>query len=70
MKAIGLTVHTMDLNLADRTEPTIAAPAEVKVRVIRAGIYGTDREITSGRHVCVPSKGMDLIRGVRAGYCG
>lgn len=63
MKAIALTVHTTNLNLVDRPEPSITAPDEVKVRVIRTGICGTDREETSGGRARGPGDGVDLVIG-------
>jgi threonine dehydrogenase-like Zn-dependent dehydrogenase len=63
MKAIALTVHTTHLNLVDRPEPSITAPDEVKVRVLRVGICGTDREETSGGRALAPGNGKELVIG-------
>ena len=40
--------------MVDRPEPSIAAPDEVKIRVIRVGICGTDREEISGGRADAP----------------
>lgn len=63
MKAIALTVHTTDLNLVDRPEPVITATDEVKVRVVRVGICGTDREETSGGRALAPGESRELVIG-------
>jgi threonine dehydrogenase-like Zn-dependent dehydrogenase len=48
MKAIAIVPGTTTLRLVDRPEPSIAAPDEVKVQVLRVGICGTDREEVAG----------------------
>ena len=48
MKAIAIIPNTTDIHLVDRPEPQISAPDEVKLRVLRVGICGTDREETAG----------------------
>ena len=43
MKAIAIVPGTLGSRIVDRPEPSITAPDEVKVKVIRVGICGTDR---------------------------
>ena len=44
MKAISVVPGTKTVRLVDRPEPSISVPDEIKVRVLRVGICGTDRE--------------------------
>lgn len=44
MKAIAYVPEVDDLRLVDRPEPNIDAPDDVKVKILRVGICGTDRE--------------------------
>ncbi len=63
MKAIAIQPGTTNLQIVDRPEPAIQAPDEIKVRVLRVGICGTDREETSGgRSKAEPGKN-DLVIG-------
>ena len=48
MKAIATVPNASTLLLVERPEPTIHSPDEVKLRVLRVGICGTDREEASG----------------------
>jgi glucose 1-dehydrogenase len=58
MKAVVLTPGTTTLRLAEVPEPRISAPDEIKVRVLRVGICGTDREEALGGRAMAP-KGRD-----------
>jgi len=48
MKAIASIPNTSTLLLVGRPEPMITSPDEVKLRVLRVGICGTDREEAAG----------------------
>jgi threonine dehydrogenase-like Zn-dependent dehydrogenase len=63
MKAIALAPGTTTLHLVDRPEPAITAPDEVKVRVLRVGICGTDREEASGGRARAPEGQQELVIG-------
>ncbi len=63
MKAITVIPGTANLRLADRPEPSVAAPDEVKVEVLRVGICGTDREEASGGRADAPEGRKDLVIG-------
>jgi glucose 1-dehydrogenase len=47
----------------ERPEPSIAAPDDVKVRMIRVGICGTDREEVSGGRAQAPDGQQELVIG-------
>lgn len=47
----------------DRPEPAVAAPDDVKLRVIRVGICGTDREELSGGRADAPEGQTELVIG-------
>ncbi len=63
MKAIAAIPNTTNVRLVDRTEPKIGAPDEVKLRVARVGICGTDREEAAGGRCKAPDGQTDLVLG-------
>ncbi len=63
MKAIALKPGTTKLNLADLPEPAVTSPDDVKVRVLRVGICGTDREEASGGRALAPEGRAELVIG-------
>ena len=60
MKALALTPGTTTIRLIDLPEPIVASPDDVKVRVLRVGICGTDREEASGGRALAP-QGRDAL---------
>jgi len=44
MKAIAIVPGTPGARIVERPEPSVSAPDDVKLRVIRVGICGTGRE--------------------------
>jgi threonine dehydrogenase-like Zn-dependent dehydrogenase len=63
MKAIAIIPGSTTLRLVDRPEPSIVAPDEVKLRVLRVGICGTDREEAAGGRALAPAGQEDLVIG-------
>jgi glucose 1-dehydrogenase len=63
MKAIAIVPGTAGSRLVDRPEPSITTPDEVKVRIIRVGICGTDREEMSGGRADAPEGQKELVIG-------
>ena len=63
MKAIAVVPGTTTLLLVDRPEPMISAPNEVKLRVLRVGICGTDREEASDGRSRAPDGRDQLVIG-------
>jgi glucose 1-dehydrogenase len=63
MKAIANLTKTSTLRLVDRPEPEIKAADEVKLRVLRVGICGTDREEAAGGRSKPPSGRKELVIG-------
>lgn len=63
MKAISVNPGTTKVQLVDRPEPKINTPDDVKVRIIRVGICGTDREETAGGRSLAPQGSPDLVLG-------
>ena len=45
MKAIAVFPKTKTIQLIDHPEPHISSPSDVKVKILRVGVCGTDREI-------------------------
>ena len=62
MKAVTLMTGTSDVRLADIPEPRVFAKDTVKMRVLRVGICGMDREEASGGRVKAPGNGRELVR--------
>ncbi len=63
MKAIAIIPGTKQANLVERPEPKLTAPDEIKLRVLRVGICGTDREEASGGRADAPPGQKDLVIG-------
>ena len=63
MKAISVVPGTKTVRLVDRPEPSISVPDEIKVRVLRVGICGTDREEAAGGRAQAPPSHKDLVLG-------
>jgi len=63
MQALTVVPGTPAVRLMDRPEPAVTAADEVKVRIIRVGICGTDREEAAGGRACAPAGQADLIIG-------
>ena len=63
MKAIAVVPGTKNVQLVDRPEPEVTAPDEVKMKVLRVGICGTDREEAAGGRADAPRDHKDLVIG-------
>ena len=63
MKAIAIVPGTAGSHLVERPEPSITMQDEVKVRVIRVGICGTDRKEVSGDRAEAADGQKDLVIG-------
>jgi threonine dehydrogenase-like Zn-dependent dehydrogenase len=63
MKAVVLTPGTTKIRLVDVPEPRLGTPEEIKVRVLRVGICGTDREEALGGRAMASKSGGDLVIG-------
>ncbi len=63
MKAIVLQPGTKNLRLAEWQEPVLQKETQVKVKVLRVGICGTDREEAAGGRADAPQGEKELIIG-------
>lgn len=63
MKAIAIVPGTPGSRVVDRPEPSISAPDEVKLRIVRVGICGTDRTEVSGGRADAPAGQKELVIG-------
>jgi threonine dehydrogenase-like Zn-dependent dehydrogenase len=63
MKAVTLVPGTSNVRLADIPEPRVFAKDTVKMRVVRVGICGTDREEASGGRVKASGSSRELVIG-------
>jgi threonine dehydrogenase-like Zn-dependent dehydrogenase len=63
MNAIAVVPGTRTVGLVDRLEPSIVAPDDIKLRVLRVGICGTDREEAAGGRSKPPPGHQDLVLG-------
>jgi len=63
MKAIAIIPGSSGARIVERPEPSISAPDDVKIRIIRVGICGTDREELSGGRAQAPDGQKELVIG-------
>jgi threonine dehydrogenase-like Zn-dependent dehydrogenase len=63
LKAIAIVPGTSGSHLVERPEPSVTAPDEIKIRIIRVGICGTDREEVSGGRAQAPDGQNELVIG-------
>jgi glucose 1-dehydrogenase len=63
MRAIAVTPSSKAVSLIDMAEPKLSSPTDVKLRMIEAGVCGTDREICSFEYGTPPAGMADLVIG-------
>lgn len=63
MRAIAVTPSSKAVSLIDLAEPKLSSPTDVKLRMIEAGVCGTDREICSFEYGTPPQGMADLVIG-------
>ncbi|HVU11857.1 MAG TPA: glucose 1-dehydrogenase [Phototrophicaceae bacterium] len=63
MRALAVIPGTTTLRMVERPEPQISAPDDVKVKILRVGICGTDREEAAGGRSKAPDDQQDLVIG-------
>src|SRR5438046_1706424 len=63
MKAIAVFPAKREIKLVDHPEPKIAAPDEVKLRMLEVGVCGTDKEICSFQYGTPPAGSEYLVIG-------
>jgi len=60
MKAVAVFPAGRAIRLVDHPEPSIAAPTDVKLRILEVGVCGTDKEIAAFEYG-VPPDGSDYL---------
>jgi len=63
MKAVAVDPARRSVQLVDRPEPALAAPTDVKVRILDVGVCGTDREICGFEYGTPPAGEAQLVIG-------
>ena len=63
MRAIAVTPTEKKVSIIDQPEPTISSPTDVKLRMIEAGVCGTDKEICAFQYGTPPLGTEDLVIG-------
>ena len=63
MRAIAVTPSSKQVSLIDIAEPKLSSPADVKLRMLEAGVCGTDREICAFEYGTPPAGMPDLVIG-------
>jgi glucose 1-dehydrogenase len=66
VKALAVFPSTREIRLIDHPEPAVERPTDVKLRVLEAGVCGTDREITAFEYGMPPADSPYLIIGHEA----
>jgi threonine dehydrogenase-like Zn-dependent dehydrogenase len=63
MRAIAVKPALKQIDLIDQPEPTISHSHQVKLRMIEAGVCGTDREICAFEYGTPPGGSDHLVIG-------
>ena len=63
MKAIAVTPAKRAVGIIDQAEPKIASPTDVKLRMLEAGVCGTDKEISAFEYGTPPRGSDQLVIG-------
>jgi threonine dehydrogenase-like Zn-dependent dehydrogenase len=63
MKTIAVTPAAKQVSIVNQAEPSISSPTEVKLRMIEAGVCGTDREICAFEYGTPPAGMEHLVIG-------
>src|SRR5262245_23131586 len=63
MRAIAVTPSIKKVSIINQFEPKISAPTHVKLRMIEAGVCGTDREICPFEYGTPPPGNEHLVIG-------
>ena len=63
MKAIAVTPQKRTLEIITQAEPQIFSPTDVKLRMLEAGVCGTDREICAFEYGTPPAGSEQLVIG-------
>ena len=63
MKAIAVTPASKQIGMIDQPEPKLLSPTDVKLRMIEAGVCGTDREICAFEYGTPPAGTAQLVIG-------
>jgi threonine dehydrogenase-like Zn-dependent dehydrogenase len=63
MKAIAVTPAKRSVGIIDQPEPKISSPTDVKLRMLEAGVCGTDKEICAFEYGTPPSGSEQLVIG-------
>src|SRR5574342_538038 len=63
MKAVAVVPSKREVCLIPRDEPKISSPSDVKLRMIEAGVCGTDKEIAAFQYGTPPAGSDCLVIG-------
>jgi glucose 1-dehydrogenase len=63
MRAIAVTPSTKEVSIIDQPEPKVSRPTDVKLRMIEAGVCGTDKEICAFEYGTPPVGSAQLVIG-------
>jgi len=63
MKAIAVTPDSRSISLIDHPTPRLSSPTDVKLRMLEAGVCGTDREICAFQYGTPPDGSAHLVIG-------
>ena len=63
MKAIAVTPRIKEVQIINQAEPKILSPTDVKLRMLEAGVCGTDKEICAFEYGTPPKGSEQLVIG-------
>ena len=63
MRAIAVTPAIKEVSIINQPEPEISSPFDVKLRMLEAGVCGTDKEICAFEYGTPPAGSEQLVIG-------
>jgi threonine dehydrogenase-like Zn-dependent dehydrogenase len=63
MRAIAVTPGKKEVSIINQPEPNLSSPFDVKLRMLEAGVCGTDKEICAFEYGTPPSASEQLVIG-------
>jgi threonine dehydrogenase-like Zn-dependent dehydrogenase len=63
MKAIAVTPSKKKVSIINQPEPKVSSPFDVKLRMLEAGVCGTDKEICAFEYGTPPANSEELVIG-------
>ena len=63
MQAIAVTPNKKEVSIINQPEPKLSSPFDVKLRILEAGVCGTDKEVCAFEYGTPPAGSQQLVIG-------